>query len=355
MDEPDFKKIMTAVVMLILIVLAFFLLTPILISILVGIILAFMFSPIYDSLYKKIKSKNITALLICLILALIILLPLWFLTPIVIQQSFKIFQASQQIDFVAPLQNIFPSLFAAEETAAEVGTILRSFVAKMGNSLTNAFAGLILNFPTIFLQSLVVIFTFFFMLRDKDLFVAYLRSLLPFSKEIEKEIFESSKDITYSVVYGQVIIGIIQGLIVGVGFFIFGIPNALFLTLLASLAGIFPIIGTTIIWAPVVIYLLLTGGTFSAVGLTIFGLVSNITDNFIRPLIVSKRSRMHPAIVLIGMIGGLFLFGILGFILGPLILAYLFIILDLYRNKKIPGVFIPHNYKLRNINLNFLK
>jgi len=344
MNETDFKKIMTLGVLLLLIVLSFFLLKPILLSIIIGIILAFMFSPVYDYLYKKIRSKNLTAFVVCGALILIILLPLWFLTPIILNQSFKIFQASQQIDFVTPLKNIFPSLFASEITASEIGSILHSFVTKITNSLTNSFAKLILNFPSLFLNLLVVAFTFFFMLRDKDLFVAYLRSLLPFPKDIEKQIFESSKEITYSVIYGQIIIGMVQGLIVGIGFFVMGIPNALFLTILALLAGIFPIIGTTIIWVPVVLYLFVSGNSFSAIGLTIFGLISNIVDNFLRPIIVSRRSRMHPALVLISMIGGIFFFGILGFILGPLILAYLFIILDLYRNKKTPGIFIPPDY-----------
>ncbi|MAG11089.1 hypothetical protein CMI44_02155 [Candidatus Pacearchaeota archaeon] len=340
MDEIYFRKLMTVGVLLLLIVLAFFLLKPILLPIVMGFILSSMFSPVYDLLYKKIKHKNLSALIICIGLILIILLPLWFLMPIIIQQSFKIFQASQQVDFVAPLQKVFPSLFASEQTAAEIGSILYSFVTKMTNTLTNSLADLILNFPTLFLQFLVVFFTFFFLLRDKDIFVAYIKSILPFAEKTEKQIFESSKEITYSVMYGQIIIGLLQGMIVGIGFFALGVPNALFLTFLACLAGIFPIIGTTIVWVPAAIYLLIGGSTFSAVALSFFGVSSNVVDNFLRPIIVSKRSRMHPALVLIGMIGGLFLFGILGFILGPLILAYLFILLEIYRNKSVPGFFI---------------
>ena len=239
---------------------------------------------------------------------------------------------------MTPLKNIFPSLFASEEFSAEIGSVLYSFVTKMTNSLVNLLSQLILNFPTIFLQLIVTFFTFFFVLRDKDIIVSYLQSILPFSKDIEKKLFESSKGITSSVIYGQVIIGMIQGLIVGLGLFIFNIPNALFLTLLASLAGIFPIIGTTIVWLPIVIYLFIKGSTFSAIGITMFGITSNVIDNVIRPAFVSKKTRMHPLLVLIGMIGGLFLFGILGFIIGPLIIAYVLIILEIYRLKKTSGI-----------------
>ncbi|MBR9701588.1 AI-2E family transporter [Candidatus Pacearchaeota archaeon] len=342
MDDILFRKLMTTIILAFLVVLSFFLLRPILLSIIIALILAFVFTPIYCWVLKKVKSENLAAALVCIFLALLIILPMWFLTPILIDQSFKVFLASQQVDFVTPLKTIFPDLFASDAFSAEIGSVLQSFVTRVTNTLVNSFSSLILNFPTLFLQFLVVFFTFFFVLRDRESLVSYIQSLLPFSKDIEDKLFESSKDITVSVIYGQVIVGVLQGLAVGVGFFIFKVPNALFLTLLACLAGIFPIIGTTIVWAPVVIYLLIAGNAFPAIGIVVFGIISSGVDNLVRPIIVAKRARMHSALILIGMIGGLFLFGILGFILGPLILAYLLIILEIYRDKKSPGLFIKH-------------
>lgn len=345
MDEQYFKRIMTAAILVFLIVLSFLLLKPILLSIVVGIILAFVFSPVYNWVYKVIKLKNISALLICILLIVLIILPIWFLTPILINQSLKIYFIAQQTDFITPLQNIFPSLFASAEFSTEVGVITHSFVTKIANSLVNSLADILLNFPVIFLQLLVVFFTFFFVLRDQEQLVAYVKSLLPFSKDVEKKLFESSKAITASVIYGQVVIGIIQGIVLGIGFFIFGVPNALLLTLLATLAGIFPIIGTMIVWLPVLIYLLIAGNTLSAIGILVFGVFSSNIDNFLRPIIVSKRTKLNSSIILIGMIGGLFLFGILGLILGPLILAYLLILLELYRKKQLPKIFIQQEAK----------
>ncbi|MAH03489.1 hypothetical protein CMI39_01740 [Candidatus Pacearchaeota archaeon] len=339
MNEDYFKKIMTTIILLVLVVLSFLLLKPILMSIIVGIILAFIFNPVYNWVLKSTNSKNLSAGLICVLLILLILLPLWLFTPIFIEQSFEVYLASQQMDFVTPLKSIFPSLFASEEFSAEIGSVLYSFVTRITNSLVNLLSQLILNFPTLFLQLIVTFFTFFFVLKDKDELINYIQSILPFSKDVEKKLFESSKGITFSVIYGQVIIGMIQGLIVGLGFFIFKVPNALFLTLLASLAGIFPIIGTTIVWLPIAIYLFIAGNTFSGIGITIFGAISNIIDNIIRPAFVYQKTRMHPLLVLVGMIGGLFLFGILGFILGPLIIAYVLILLEIYRGNKSSGIF----------------
>jgi len=181
---------------------------------------------------------------------------------------------------------------------------------------------------------------FYFVLRDKKEVLDYIRSISPFSKDVEKKLFESSKGITASVIYGQVIVGVIQGIIVGIGFFIFGVTNALFLTLLAILAGIFPVVGTTLVWLPIVIYFMIAGDGLPAIGVLVFGLISSTVDNFLRPMIVSKRTNLHSAVVIIGMIGGLFMFGILGLILGPLILAYLIILLEVYRKRAFPKILI---------------
>lgn len=215
-----------------------------------------------------------------------------------------------------------------------------SFVTNITNSLISYLSQLILNFPKMLLQLVVVLFTFYFVLKDKKQFFNYVQSLMPFSKEIEKKIVDQTKRITISVVYGQVIIGFIQGIIAGLGLFIFKVPNALLLTSIMIVAGIFPIIGTAIVWIPIVLFLFIEGNTGAAFGVILFGIISSVADNFLRPIIVSRRSKIHPAILLIGMIGGLYMFGILGFILGPLILAYLLILLEVYRDRKIKGILI---------------
>jgi len=340
MEEVYFKKIVTTILLVLLIVLSFLLLKPILLSIILGLILAFIFSPIQDRLVKIVKSKNLSVSIICLMIALLIIVPFWFLVPIFIDQSIKTYLAVQQMDFVTPLKNLFPTLFASEEFASEVGSIIYSFVSNMANTFMNSFSEMILNFPTLFLQISVVFFTFYFVLRDKDSLIAYIKSLLPFSPEIEKKLFENTKGITSSVLYGQVIVGIIQGLISGAGFFIFGVSNALILSIFAILLGILPIIGPALVWIPVAVYLLIGGNSFAAIGVTIFGLIASTIDNFLRPIIVSKRTSVSSPIILIGMIGGLFFLGILGIILGPLILAYLLIVLEIYRNKRVPGLII---------------
>lgn len=340
MGDEFFRRITSLSILAILIIISFFVLKPILMSIIIGIILAVIFSPLYNWFFKTSKLKNISAAFICILLFFLIVLPIWFLTPIFIEQSFQVYLISQQIDFVTPLKTIFPSLFASEAFSAEVGSVIHSFVTRAANSIVNSFSKIILNFPIIFLQFLVVFATFFFVLRDKETIMSYIKSLMPFSKEVENKLIHSSREITISVIYGQVVVGMIQGIIVGAGFFIFNVPNPLFLMLLAVLAGIFPLIGTALVWIPVIIYLFIAGNIFPAVGVATFGLISSGIDNILKPIFVSRRTRMHPLLILMGMIGGLLLFGIFGIIIGPLILAYVLILLEVYRDRPMKGVFV---------------
>jgi predicted PurR-regulated permease PerM len=340
MNDDYLKKIMTIALIVILVILSFFILRPVLLSIIFGLILAFVFTPLYNWLKKITKSKSLSSLICCILLILVIFLPLFFLTPTIIQESFKVYVQSQKIDFVTPIKNIFPSLFTSEEISAEIGSVISSFISKTINSMLNSLSDIILNFPTLCLQFVVVLFTLFFVLKDKEVLLDYVRSLLPFSKEIEKKLFESTAGITASVLYGQIIIGILQGFIAGIGYIVSGISGALFLTLITTLAGIFPIIGPALVWVPVAIYLFIQGNNLPALIIIIFGTASSLIDNFLRPLIVSRRTRLPPALILIGMIGGIFFFGVLGIILGPLIIAYLIIILDVYKNKKSSSILV---------------
>lgn len=331
MEDNYSKKLLSALILVFLLVLSFLVLKSILMSIIFAFILAFIFSPVYSFLFKITKSPNFSAFLITALLILIIVLPLWFFTPTIIKQSFNIYDSLQKTDFIIPLQKIFPSIFASDQFSRDVGVTIHSFITNSVNSLTTSLGDLILNFPSLILQISVLLFVFYFVLRDGDKLVEYLKSILPFSREDKNRFFKSSREITKSILYGDLIIGTIQGLIMGLGFFLFDIPNALILTLLAVVAGILPIIGTAIVFIPVIIFLIADGALTATLGVLIFGIISSNIDNILRPFILSKLTTRHSAVVLAGMVGGVFAFGPLGVIIGPLVLEYLIIVLEIYR------------------------
>lgn len=337
METTYVKKTASLVILAGLIILAYLLLKPILMSIILAIVLAFIFTPVHKRLVKRVKYDWLSVTLITAFLVLIIVVPIWIFAPLLLKEVLHIYSASQNIDLTTPLKTLFPSLFSNQQISSTLLSSIYSFITNLANGATKAITNFILSFPTLLLQFLVVLFTFFFVLRDGKIFVSYIQSLLPFSKDVEKKLFKSSRDITISILYGQVVIGIFEGILAGISFFIFGLNNALFLMILAILAGIFPIIGTGVIWIPVTIYLLFAGHLWSAIGILLFGIVGVFIENALKPTFVSKRTNMHSGVILLGMVGGIFAFGLMGIILGPLILAYLLIVLEIYRDKRTPG------------------
>ncbi|MBU2616527.1 MAG: AI-2E family transporter [Nanoarchaeota archaeon] len=337
MDE-NFRKIATVVIVASLVVLTFLILKPIIIPIVMALVLAFVFSPIYEAIYRKTKNKDVSAIIIVAFLIVIIILPLWFATPFLLIQVTDIFQAASNADIITPIKSVFPQLFVSESISKEIDYALYSFITKTVNYFSDSLTSFIINFPIILLKLTVVFFTLFFVLKDKDKLKEYIGSLLPFSKDVEKKLFAHTSGITSAILYGHLVVGILQGLIVGIGLFLFQVPNALLFTIISIFAGILPVVGVLIVWAPVVIYLFATGHLFSAWGMIFLGIIASNVDNILRPLIVSRKVDISPSLVLISMIGGLFFFGILGLIIGPLVVSYLLIILELYRGHVGPSL-----------------
>ncbi|MFH1307855.1 MAG: AI-2E family transporter [archaeon] len=333
-SEQDFKKIAVVGISIFLGVLALIIVWPIVTAIIWGLLLAYIFYPVYNFIFKYIKEKNISSFIVVIFTVIIIFLPLWFLFPVVAREIFEIYKFSQGLDLYSIINTILPNS-GDDAFTREMVIQFNNFVSKLANVFISKFSEMLLNLPNLLLQMFVVLFVYFFTMRDATNFKEYIKSMSPFNKSVETEISKKFKDITNSVIYGFIVAGVIQGLLTGIALFILGVPNALILTIIAIFAGIFPVLGSWLVWLPVSIYLLVIGRTVAGIILILYGaLFVSTIDNFIRPYIVAKKVHLSSALILVGMIGGLIVFGILGLIIGPLIISYLIIILDAYRDKK---------------------
>ncbi|HOW36821.1 MAG TPA: AI-2E family transporter [Candidatus Pacearchaeota archaeon] len=340
LDEGYIGRVVTLGLMALLLVLSFLIVRPFLYSLVTGLLLVFIFDPLSDWLKKFIKNKNISAGILSLILIILIIVPIILLIPLIFKEVTKIVLFSQSVDVIALLAEAFPSLFKSAEVFGGVRSVFDSFVRETTTNMLDSVSNLLLDFPLILAQLFVVLLTFFFVIRDKEKIIEGVKEVLPFPRIIREKIFKSTKDVTVSVIYGQIIIGLIEGAISTIGFFLFKVPNPVLFSILITLAGILPAIGPTIVWIPLAIYLFATGNVVSGVGIVVFGLITGLVTNILSPLIVSKRTKMNPLVILLAMVGGLLLFGILGLILGPLIIGYFLIFLDIYKNKKFLSVLI---------------
>ncbi len=338
LDEKTLTRIIVLGMILLLGVLAFFIVKPVLLSVIGGLVLGYVFYPLLLRINLKIKNKTVSASLVTIIALLILAVPLWFLVPIFIQQGFDAYTLFQRVDVTGFLKIIFPN--ASEQFITQVAVTLNSFVSKITSGVFNTLIGLFLEFPTILLNLFVICFIFFFTLRDGEKLKQYMIELSPLHKNQEKVFVHQFKRITDSIIYGQIIVGLVQGLTAGLGFLVFGVHKALLLTVLAVFLSIIPMIGPAVVWIPVAIVMLSQGQTAPAVFFLAYNIIIVSTiDNVVRTYLVTKHSEMPAAIILLGMIGGLFVFNIMGLLLGPLILTYFLTFLKAYKDRAIASLF----------------
>ena len=161
-----------------------------------------------------------------------------------------------------------------------------------------------------------------------------VKLLIPLAPNLKDKLIDEIRNVTSAVVYGQVMTAIVQGLLGGLGFLIFGIPNAIFWGFVMVIISFLPLVGSALVWLPAAVFLFLSGEKYQGVGLLLYCIivVANI-DNFVKPRLISGKSNIHPVTVLLGVFGGLKLFGFIGLFVGPLILALLTALLHFYEEE----------------------
>lgn len=334
-EKETFKQVINYVLIVGLFILAFMVLKPILFAIVYGILLAYIFQPVYRFILSKVNNQSLAAFLVCLGVLTILIAVLILILGSLLSQVINFYISIQQLNFTEIIQS-FPNFISNSEISTTLSSAINTSLSNLISSFATTLRDFVLNIPSLILQILVVFLIFFFGLKDGEKAFEYFKSLSPMKKETQGKFFKHFENITKSVLVGQIVVGIIQGAIAGMGYFIFGVPNALLLTLLTMVIGVIPIIGPWLVWIPIDVYLFVSGRTGAGIGLLIYGLfLINWIDAIIRPIIVSRKTEINHAIVLIGMIGGLYVFGLIGLIIGPLILAYVLLVLELYRKQNL--------------------
>jgi predicted PurR-regulated permease PerM len=334
-NEQMFKRFIVGSLIAILLIAAFIIIWPIFLSIITGMILAYICFPVYKIVLKVVREKNIASFIILLMIIFILFLPIWFLAPLVTRQAFDAYTYFQKTDISGIIGKILPASISVDTLS-----MINSFVSKSANAIFSKVSDSILNISDIILQALVILIVFFFSMRDWVKLKDYVKQLSPFSSTFEKSLEKQFKDITNSVIFGHIIIGVLQGLFTGLGLWIAGVQQPLLLTIVAIFAAILPVVGAWLVWIPAAIYLFSIGHTTAALGLFLYGAIFiSWIDNVLRLFIISRRTSVSSAIIFIGMFGGLLTFGVMGLILGPLVLAYLIVLLDAYKDKKLTEFF----------------
>jgi predicted PurR-regulated permease PerM len=299
-------------------------------------ILTYTLYPIYQFILHRTHRPELSSALSIVVALLLMILPTAYLVTELVNQVSGAYgtisdEGIQRVgDYLSGLTgNRINPQEMLEGALNEIRTSMVGLAPEFLGSVTEVLLGLFIMF-----------FVMFYGFREGRGFLDHIKKLLPLDPELNDSLFHELRTVTQAVLYGQVMTALIQGGLGGLGFLIFGVPNWLFWGAIMAITALIPVLGTPIIWVPAAVGLMLNGDMARGVGLLIFGatLVMNI-DNFIRPRLVSGRTKVHPVLILIGVLGGLRIFGFIGMLVGPLILALLVAVIKFYeqhymRHKK---------------------
>ena len=301
-------------------------LSPFLSGLLGAAVLYVVFIGPYHRLARAIK-PGLASGIILIAALLVVAVPLSWLIGIVIDQAPDSLRAVQgSALFARAGQLSIGGYDVGAELAKASGTLLSYLSAQVF-----AFVG---SATSAALNLVIAFFGLYYLLQSGENSWPAIRGYIPFSPRTADALRDRFFSVTEATLLGTALVATIQGGLVGFGFWIVGLPNALFWGTVTAFASILPVLGSALVWLPAVLVLLAQGryGAATALGVIGGGIASNI-DNLIRPLVYRRVSNIHPMITLVGAFAGVRYFGLLGLLLGPLAIAYLFELLRFYREE----------------------
>jgi predicted PurR-regulated permease PerM len=313
---------------------------PFVMAVLLAGIFASLAQPAYRRFLRLARGRKPgAAILTLLLIVVVIIVPLGSLLGVVTAQAVSVagavtpwvehqlqhpdeavlwLQEQPFYDRVAPYQDDIL------KRAGEFVSWLSRFLV---NGLSTATAG---TLQFLFMLS-IMLYAMYFFLIDGEKLLDRILYYLPLADEDERRLLEKFRSVTRATLKGTAVIGALQGGLAGLAFFVVGIPSALFWAVIMTVLSIIPGIGTGLVWVPAAVILAAGGAWAEGIGLAVFcGLVVGSIDNFLRPRLVGQDTQMPDLLILLGTLGGITLFGILGFIVGPIVAALFVTVWEIY-------------------------
>lgn len=294
--------------------------------------LTIIFYPVQKKLFSKFNQKpNTQALLTLLLCLVIVVMPVVFLATSVINEAVSVYQKIESGDisiarYIDTFQTTFPKLKDLLEKAgidfADVMKQSTGIVMNGGKFLAQHTLSAGQNAFKFLLSFCIMLYLTFFLLRDGENLVRLMVRALPMGDAREKLLFSKFAEVTRATIKGNLLVAMVQGALGGIIFALLGIPGAMLWGVIMAMMSMIPAVGAAIVWAPVAIYLIAIGQTTQGIILIVVGAgVIGLIDNLLRPILVGRDTKLPDYLVLLSTLGGISLFGISGFVIGPLIAA----------------------------------
>ncbi len=334
----NFQKYFFLIILLALIYLSFVIVKPFIPAIVGSILIVYLFNPVYNLLREKIGHQKFLAIALLFLVVLLFSL----LTFYVITATFK--EALALYDYFsvnAGSSGFFLNEYLPFFEQEAVNNFLTTTVKQTIPLLSSALSKLVTSIPLVIINIFVMFFLSYFLFLEKDNLLDHLLELAPFSKKNKQLLFNRVKRTLSALIYGHIFASFVQALILTLAFVFLGIKAPLLLGLLSFFLALLPFVGVPLVWIPVAAYLLIDGfaGDSSSliikgIIMVVVGILATYIDNIIKPFIVGARAKVHPVIILLGILGGLTAFGIIGVIVGPIILLLIVELAYIYEKEK---------------------
>jgi predicted PurR-regulated permease PerM len=308
-----------------------------------GVVFAIVFAPLQSRLLRATKGKpTVAALLSLLVILLMVIFPLTLIAASLIDQAAAIYVqvGSGQVNFNAYFQRIvavlpdwatsllerfeLTNLATLEakitDAAAEISQSAARYAVRWGSNT--------LDFVV---STTIMLYLLFFLLRDGRIVAARIQRAVPLSVEYKGRLFQNFTTVIRATVKGNVLVAMAQGALGGLIFWILDVPGALLWGVVMAMLSLLPAVGAALVWGPVAIYFLATGAIWQGIVLAAYGvLVIGLVDNILRPILVGKDTKLPDYVILLSTLGGMALFGLNGFVIGPVIAALFISAWDLF-------------------------
>ena len=334
--------------LLIAISLAFgWLLSPFYEAVFWGMVLAILFTPLYRRISQSMRQKRtLAALATVTIILVVVILPLTLITALLLQEGASVFARIQsgELSFGGYFQRLFaafPSWLtdllarfglgnpdAVHEKMVASLTTGSKFIAGQAFNLGQNTFNFVISF-------FIMLYLLFFLLRDGEALSERIRRALPLQAEQQRNLSSKFTIVIRATMKGNIAMAVVQGTLGGLAFWFLGIHAAVLWGAIMAFLSLLPAIGAALIWLPAAVYLLVTGATWQGIALLAYGvLVISMVDNILRPLLVGKDTQMPDYVVLISTLGGIAVFGVSGFVIGPVIAAMFMAAWDIFSTAR---------------------
>jgi predicted PurR-regulated permease PerM len=333
-----------------LFILSFYLLyrilSPYLYSLAWAVIFTIVFFPLYTRLNKLFRHRRgLAAITMTILVIIVIILPSGFLLNLLANELIDVYhyfdnyiREGKHLTFFEGLKKwaIFQRLWDVlnrylDLSQIDFGTLVLSQLKRLSLYAANQTSTFVKGLTSVIFQFFLMAVAIFYLFRDGEVIMEKIKTLIPFSSRQKKNILTRMADMIQATIYGGIVVALIQGGLGGLSFLVLGLPSPIFWGAVMALLSFLPVVGPFLVWFPACVILFAQGYLLKAIVLCIWGAtVVSLSDNFLRPILISGRTQVHTLLLFFGVLGGLKVFGFLGFIMGPLVITICLGMLDIY-------------------------